>query len=210
MAQLLHCINSFLLFLGLPAGAVATTGTGGGGGGGGSRMGCIAAMGGRGAKAAGGPDALCGAIRGGKAGSGGASTCNKIRKRTETALEASHPKNSTCRISRMHKFYEDQKRSKVMFCNVSKKHLRPKPVVSWFHASFPGPAKFQQTRRCQCALRIESHGLWRQVFFHELTGCSVPPASPQNLQESHRAQSNDISIQGAASFFSPSRCESSL
>jgi len=37
-------------------------------------MGCIAAMGGRGAKAAGGPDALCGAIRGGKAGSGGAST----------------------------------------------------------------------------------------------------------------------------------------
>ena len=74
---------------GLPAGAIATTGTGGGGGGGGSRMGCIAAMGGRGAKAAGGPDAICGAIRGGKAGSGGASTCKKIRNRTETALKTS-------------------------------------------------------------------------------------------------------------------------
>ena len=94
----MHCINSyssqtsppdFLLFLGLPAGAIATTGTGGGGGGGGSRMGCIAAMGGRGAKAAGGPDAICGAIRGGKAGSGGASTCNKIRNRTETAQKTS-------------------------------------------------------------------------------------------------------------------------
>ncbi len=66
---------NFLLLLGLPAGAIATiAGTGGGGGGGGSRMGCIAAMAGRGAKAAGGPDAICGAVRGGKAGSGGAST----------------------------------------------------------------------------------------------------------------------------------------
>ena len=162
----------FLLFLGLLTGAIATTGTGGGGGGGGggSRMGCIAAMGGRGAKAAGGPDAICGAIRGGKAGSGGASTCNKIRNRTETALKTSAKmgQNTSKKIQhavfqKYRNFTKIQKDWKKFnkkwwrvlfpscFCNISKKHLRPKPVVSWFHASFPGPAKFQQTRRCQCA-----------------------------------------------------------
>jgi len=110
----------FLLFLGLPAGAIATTGTGGGGGGGGSRMGCIAAMGGRGAKAAGGPDAICGAIRGGKAGSGGASTCKKIRNRTETALKTSAKmgQNTSKKIQhaviivKIQKFYKDPKRLK--------------------------------------------------------------------------------------------------